>query len=190
MAAQRHELALDISVPSAGFGSVPASSSLIPSVAFLVSGPSPRQARRQPSANKRRSESLDESKKQVYYRLTMCFPFSANTPWNRVRLILGFGTGPTPAPVSMNAIPPLRSGWVRSPVPVGLLPPPTSASLTTLESWLSLLFPATDQHPAGSWAHRPKGEGGYFLSLTTSAWTSAGLPKMGPEGSKKLVLMA
>ena len=42
------------------------------------------------TANKRRSESVDESKKQVYYRLTMCFPFSANTPWNRVRLILGF----------------------------------------------------------------------------------------------------
>ena len=48
----------------------------------------------------------------------MCFPFSANTPWNRVRLTLGFGTGPTPTPVSMNAIPPLRSGWVRSPVPI------------------------------------------------------------------------
>jgi len=42
-----------------------------------------------------------------------------------------------------------------TPLLVGLLSPPTSASLTTLESWLALLFPDTDQHPAGSWAHRP-----------------------------------
>ncbi len=38
-----------------------------------------------------------------------------------------------------------------------------------------------------TWAHRPKGEGIYFLSLTTSDWTSAGLPKM---RSKMSVLMA
>jgi hypothetical protein len=50
------------------------------------------ESERQSSANERRSESLDESKKQVYQRLTMCFPFSANTPWNRIRLTLGFGT--------------------------------------------------------------------------------------------------
>jgi hypothetical protein len=36
-------------------------------------------------------------------------------------------------------------------------------------------------------AHRPKGEGIYFLSLTTSDWTSAGLSKM---RSKMFVLMA
>ena len=36
-------------------------------------------------------------------------------------------------------------------------------------------------------APRPKGEGIYFLSFTTSDWTSAGLPKM---RSKKFVLMA
>ena len=35
------------------------------------------------SDNKRRSEPLDESKKQVYYRLTICFAFSAKMSWNQ-----------------------------------------------------------------------------------------------------------
>ena len=81
---------------------------------------------------------------------------------------------------------------VRSPVPIRpswLTLASNKASLTTLELWLSLLFPPTDQHPAGSWAHRPKGEGIYFLSLTTYDWTSAGgLPSK--YQSNMFVLMA